>query len=219
MTLKATCFATLIAALIAGPLFAQEQRAIITPQQMLGLGTSLLEEGRPGEAAAVADLLLQRDPNDLNALIIGARAALAENDPAQAIALSRRAYWGTEDRDALFVAARLAANGHAMLQQDTRRQLWLRRAAQYSPSDDATAAIARDYQSLRQRNPWSTSLRFGVTPTQNLNNGSNVEEQLSFLPFVGPVITSLSAEAQALSGLEFSGGISKRYRINALPSR
>ena len=209
MTLSRLLRTTVAAALISGPLFAQDE-ITLTPQQTRALAVSLLDEGQLAEAAAIADVLLQRDPEDTSALIVRSQVAVASGDFAGAIELAGRAYRTSDNPDARFIAARLVARSHAELVQDTRAQIWLRRARQFAPNDAAAAAVAEDFQFLRRRNPWATNLRFGFTPSSNVNNGSaKSTSELFGLPF------QLDGLARALSGYELSLGADSRYRLTA----
>jgi len=95
--------------------------------------------------------------------------------------------------------------------QDSRAQLWLRFARQYAPNDAAATTVATDYRALAQRNPWSSSLRFGISPSSNVNNGTEADAIfLRGLPFA----FTPGEDARPLSGLEISLGFSTRYRMN-----
>ena len=195
--------------LFASPLAAQDS-TIISPAQLFAISSQALSDGQAQAVARGADVLLQRDPQDVAALVLRTRAALEMGDYQTATDTAQRGFFAANTDLASFTTARLAARAHAELKQDTRAQLWLRLASQFAPDSDNAEAIARDYQFLRRRNPWSTSLRFGVTPTSNANNGSaKSSTQLFGLPFV----FALDGEARALAGYEFSGGFTTTYRL------
>ena len=198
--------AALATILLAQPLAAQTFSAT----EFRALGAQQLEAGNLLEAATIVDALLARDANDAAALILGAKIATAANDLTNAARLARRAYWRTETPNDSFVAARIAANAHASLEQDSLAQLWLRLARQYSPNDDTSDGIARDYAFLRDRNPWSTSLSFGASPTSNVNGGGYGETIIYI--FGEPV--GFQAE-RPLPGIEITGNITTTYRIDA----
>jgi hypothetical protein len=68
----------------------------------------------------------------------------------------------------------------------------------------------RDFRFVRNANPWATELGFSISPSSNINNGSAKETVRLFdLPFD----FQLSGAARALSGLQFSGNFSTRYRL------
>ena len=201
--------AALIALSVAGPAAAQDG-AVLTPDQVRAASVAALEAGDLPAATAFAQGLLIRDPDDVTALIVLSRAALATGDFDTARTAGARAYAAAGDNDSRFIAARLTARAHAEDRQDTRAQFWLRRARQYAPTDNAAASVAEDYRFLARRNPLSVRLRFGIAPSNNVNNGSIREtSQLFGLPFE----FELSGAARALSGIEYTAGVSGRYRL------
>ena len=181
----------------------------LTSDDMRILAQQLLDSGRPSDAGQVLNALLSRDPDDVTALIMGAQAALSQNQPAAAVDLAARGYATAQDRTSRYVAARLAALAHAALQQDTRAQLWLRRARQYAPDQANADSVAQDYASLRDRNPLSFQLEFGASPSNNINNGSR-----SDTVSIGPFVSVLSESAKPLSGIRFNASGTLRYRLD-----
>jgi hypothetical protein len=196
---------------LAGLASAQD-RVTLTPDEMRQLATNMLVSDQAAEAAVLADALLARDAEDIAALVIRARAALALEDFDTAIAMSRRAYAASVTDDERFTTARLTALSHAAVRRDTFAQFWLRRAGQYAPTEEARAAVADDYQYLRQRNPLAISLSFGISPSSNVNGGSASE--ILVLPGL-PFEFVLDGEARALSGIQFSGGVTLTYRLRS----
>lgn len=179
----------------------------LTPAEMRAAASHALEVHDDQLALDLAEALLLRDPQDGFALIIRSRAARNLGDNATALQAARAAWQlARSDADryaaALVMAQALSSNG-----QRTRAQLWLRRAAQNAPDERSKALIARDFRYVRSRNPWSTHLRFGLTPSSNINNGSKSDTMV-----IGGLPFQLSGGAQALSGLEISYGASTRYR-------
>ena len=204
---------TAAAALAAAPLFATAQEADLTPDQVRGLAVELAQSGNPTQAAGLAQALLARDPNDLGALILLAEISADLGDFAAMADYAARAYALSPDDATTFYTARLTANAYARLEQDTRAQFWLRRARQYAPNAAEAEAVAEDFRFLRQRNPFSYRLRFGLSPSSNINNGSASETTEIF--FLGQVFESpLDNEARALSGLEVSASATLTYRLS-----
>ena len=138
--------------LFASPLAAQDS-TIISPAQLFAISSQALSDGQAQAAARGADVLLQRDPQDVAALVLRTRAALEMGDYQTATDTAQRGFFAANTDLASFTTARLAARAHAELKQDTRAQLWLRLASQFAPDSDNAEAIARDYQFLRRRNP------------------------------------------------------------------
>ena len=206
--IRTAALALILLATPPGVAFAQE--AELSAEDVRVLAYDLANAGDLGRAAELGEALLERDPDDVAALLL---LALISSDTGQtraSIGYAQRAFAAAEREEDRFLGARLAANGHAELEQDTRAQFWLRLAREYAPTEAAAVEVAEDYRFLRQRNPWSTQLRFGVTPTNNINNGSSSDTFLLF----GQLETGLNNEARALSGLSISAGATTRYRLH-----
>jgi hypothetical protein len=184
----------------------------LTPDQMRQLATSMLVAEEHERAAALADALLGRDPKDIAALVIRARSALALEDFSTAIEMAGRAYRVAETDAERYTTARIAAVANAAARRDTFAQVWLRRAGQFAPTQEARDAVAEDYRFLRQRNPLAISLSFGISPSSNVNGGSASE--ILILPGL-PYEFVLDGEARALSGVQFSGGVTLTYRLRS----
>lgn len=194
-----------------------QERLQLTPAQALDLSAQLANDGRPNEAIPFLQALLERNPQDLNALLLLAQIGDQTNNHDLQVQAARRGYNASKRQRDSFVFARLVANGQAAQGNDTRAQIWLRRARQYAPNEAASEGVARDYQLLRQRNRWSTSLNFAITPTSNVNNGTANETTIVYIGGA-PLEFDLEADAQPLSGLQFSGGINTRYRFHSSPT-
>ncbi len=180
----------------------------LTAEDMRVLAQELLAAGDPAAAGEVLNALLVRDPNDVAALILGAQSALDQNRPDAALPLAMRGFQQADDDVARYVAARLAARSHAALDQDTRAQIWLRRARQTAPNSAEAESVAQDYTFLRNRNPLSVALNFGVSPSSNINNGSRFDTTT-----IGQFETRLSESAKPLSGIQYDVGGTLRYRL------
>ncbi|WP_394154187.1 tetratricopeptide repeat protein [Loktanella salsilacus] len=194
-----------------GPASAEQVQgaASLSAEDMRVLAQQLLNAGRAADSTQVLNALLDRDPNDAAALILGAQAALDQGLPAQATGLAGRGYRAAGDDTSRYVAARLAARAHAEQKQDTRAQFWLRRARQVAPSAQGAESVAQDYAFLRNRNPLSFNLSFGASPSNNINNGSRSDTAT-----IGPFVTVLSESAKPLSGIQFDAAVSARYRAH-----
>lgn len=206
------CISGLLFLLVAHPLAAQTQGDALSRETFFDLGVTLLGDNRAQDAANVADTLIATRSDDASALILRAEAAIVLGDFSGATRFAARAYRHATSNAQKFGAAHLVALAHAKLKQDTRAQLWLRRARQVVPDQKTANAIAKDYQFLRRRNPWASTLRLGLAPSSNINNGSaRQSSQLLGLP----IEFNLDGEARALSGSQISGGFDVEYRINA----
>lgn len=191
---------------------AEDGGANLTPQEMTQTAARAIAAGDNALAAQIAAALLQRDPQDVAALIVQSRAQrnLGEVDAARA---SAKAAWEAAETDAhRFAAAMVRAQALATSGNHTASQLWLRRAVQHSPDDEARAIATRDFRYVRARNPWAAQLSFNIAPTNNINNGSN-RDTIPVYIFGIPAEARLSGSARALEGVEYSGGVAGRYRF------
>ncbi len=184
---------------------------VLTADETRRAALDALRAQMPADALLLSSALVDRDPQDFTALLIKARAARdlgryhLANDAAQTA-------WATADTDAerhasaLIRAQALASDGRR-----TAAQLWLRRAVEYAPDDQARALAIRDFRYVRARNPLAVDLRFGITPKSNINNGSaRSTARLFGLPFD----LQLRGAARALSGIETAAGAGLRYRVS-----
>lgn len=212
MRTSSKLFQALLLGLIfsGGPVSAQDS-ATLSVGEMRVATAALLEQGQSQQAYRFAGALLERDPDDIDALLLRSRAARNIGRMAEARRTARRAWELAETDDFRFAAA--LANAQALATQGarTRAQLWLRRAAQVAPNDRARALARRDFQYVRSRNKWATQLSFNIAPSSNINNGSTHKTSRLFdLPFE----FTLQNEALALSGTEISFGFDTRYRVS-----
>lgn len=207
----ARCFRVTViaAALCASPALAQQ--VSLEVRQVQQIAVAALQQGDARVATAAADALVDRNPADAGALLLRTEAALLTEDFATAVGFGSRAYWNAATKNEQFSAARLVAFAHAKQEQFSRAQIWLRLARQASPNDEARDSVARDFGTLRSRNPLAVNLRFGITPSTNINSGSSKETSDLFdlgLAFV------LDGNARALSGWEASASANLRYRAH-----
>ncbi|MEP5729118.1 MAG: surface lipoprotein assembly modifier [Sulfitobacter sp.] len=195
----------------------------LSPDQLRQAAVIALKEDDPAVARQFASALVQRDPSDLNAHLILARASrdLGEVAPARVAA---RTAWQLAETDAerystaLITAQILATDG-----KRTRAQLWLRRAVQNAPNDALRERATRDFQYVKQQNPWKTDLTFTFAPNSNINNGSardrsRLNYAISELLFGEEIEFDLDDEAQAISGIEIGGSVRTRYRFHQTPT-
>ena len=190
----------------------------VRPEQLRGAAVVALREGDALNARRYGEALVARDPKDLNAHLIVARAARDMGDIRPARAAARTA-WRLADTDAeRYSAALITAQVLATDGKRTRAQLWLRRAAQNAPNDALRARAERDFGYVKQNNRWRTDLSFTLAPNSNINNGSANDRSLVFFePFGALIDANLTAEAQAIAGIEIGGSLRTRYRFKQTP--
>ena len=154
--------------------------------------------------------LLQADPKSSFAHFTLAHAQGQLGQTAAARKSAAKAYRYADTKLHRFEAAELAARLSYADARPTTTQLWLRRAVQNAPSPEVEAQLARDYGAVRAQNKLSFSIRGGLRPSNNINNGANSAVQIiDGLPFTG----TLSGTARALSGTIGSVDASLGYRL------
>ncbi|MEN8949864.1 hypothetical protein [Planktotalea arctica] len=184
--------------------------AELSPLQMRNLAANAVVNGDPRMGYQVATALLQRDPEDTEALIIRARAARDLGRLPEAIATAQRAWGLAGNASERFGASMVMAQSLSTSGAKTRAQIWLRRAAQNAPNDEFKSIAIRDFRYVQRTNPWATEFSFSASPNSNINNGSaRSTTRLFDLPFE----FQLSGAARALSGVEYSTGVATRYRL------
>ena len=195
----------------AGAASAQVQT---DPDGLREIGARLLLQGEAARAAELALALLARDPDDLDALLLLARARLETGEFEGALSPALRAHALAGPGTARYLAARIVARAQAELGHYTQSQIWLRIARQDAPDPRAIQAVAEDYRAVRAVNPLAVSLNFGLAPSSNVNGGTSAEVVWLYLPMFGGYIpTTPVGDALPLSGLRVSGGASLSYRL------
>ncbi|MGH1577516.1 tetratricopeptide repeat protein [Planktotalea sp.] len=202
------CFALFSA---AQPALAQSNSKVqLTPNEMRVFAADAVIKGQPKLGYQIASALLQRNPNDTEALIIRARAARDLGLLPEAVATARRAWGLARTSSERFGASMVMAQSLSTSGAKTRAQNWLRRAAQNAPSEEFKNVAIRDFRYVRRTNPWATEFSFSVSPNSNINNGS---KHSSTRLFDLPLEFELTGAARALAGLEYTSGLATRYRL------
>ncbi|SMY09465.1 tetratricopeptide repeat protein [Flavimaricola marinus] len=210
MILKSFLMSTALAISLAGAAAAQSTEIRLNVDQMRQLAADTMANQQWAEARALAEALLERDPNDLTALTILATTAFQMGDMTAAREAAAAIYRsGAEDRRR-YEAARLAALAAANQERFGLGEIWLRRALTVAPSDDELRLTVRDAAGLRRLNPWSSNIRLSFAPSNNVNGGADSE--LNIIDGV-PLVGILSASAQALDGWLGQGEVSLSYRL------
>ncbi len=180
------------------------------------LAQEALLSGNPALARELAQGLLQANPNDRTAWVLLAAALPQLGDAAGGQRAGARAFSLSRTETEKYEAARLTALAAMRAERLTQSQLWLRRAAIHASNETQEQQTARDYRLVANRNPLRIDLAFALTPSSNLNGGSEgAYNIIDGLPFVGV----LSGDAQALSGIEARGDLSLRYRLEDSETR
>jgi len=199
-------------ALLASPMAAQT--VALSATEMRNLAAQTVVNGNPAAGYQMAQTLLQRNPDDVEALVIRARAARDMGRVSEAVETARRAWQLADNPNEKFGSSMVMAQALSTSGARTRAQLWLRRAAQNAPNQELKSAAVRDFRLVKRDNPWATELSFSASPSSNINNGSQrATTRLFDLPFE----FQLNGAARALSGVQYSFGVATRYRLSDTP--
>lgn len=162
---------------------------------------TLLYNGYPLQARDLARAILERDPNDVLAIIALSRAERVLGNFDAATDAGKRAFSLAETDETRFAAALVTAQALASDNKRTRAMFWLRRATEIAPDEARKAQALRDFRYVRGRNPLATTLTFSVLPSSNVNNGTKSDTLIiDGLPF------AISGDARALPGVEYRLG-------------
>lgn len=182
----------------------------LTLPQVRDLAIRALASGQPQLARHLSFGLIKADPKSPFAYYTLARAEGQMGRHPQARRAARRAYRLADSAPQRFEAAEFAARISYAEKRPTATQLWLRRAVQNAPTKQIETQLGRDFARVRAENPLSFSIRGGLRPSNNVNNGADTAVQIiDGLPFTG----FLSGDAQALSGIVGHVDASLSYRL------
>jgi hypothetical protein len=187
---------------------AGAQSVTLDVESMRDLAFQAVQANRPGEALVIADALLARDPQDAAALILKAQALRAIGQLPAAEAAARAGFAAATTPELHYGAALVLAQILSLQEQRNFAQLWLRRASYYATTDEQRARVATDYGYVRKQNPLNLQFTLSLQPSNNVNNGA----MRSIWDYYG-IPLQLSGDAQALSGLVGSAGVSATYRL------
>jgi len=152
---------------------AAETEQHLTLEQGRVLAIHALKTDNPQLTLQLSEALLQADPKDHHAYLLQAAAYAKLNDAIAARKSAVRAYRFSSTTIDKFQAAQMASRLALVSGSPTLSQIWLRRTAIHAPDEKSKELIAKDYQILRRINPWAFSIRAGLKPSSNVNNGSD----------------------------------------------
>lgn len=170
-----------------------------------------LRSGQPRLAFAISEGLVEADPKDGHALYIKAKALGQMRDYDQARKTAAQAYRVANTDLQHYESATLAAQLSFAEARMTHSQVWLRRAAHYAPDDVLRNASIAAFREVRNQNPLSFQLSFSVSPSDNVNNGSNTP--FNVIDGVPIAPGNLSASARAISGWAANLSAAGAYRF------
>lgn len=204
------------APLVYGQTAPQEGNVTLTIPQSRQVALNALQLQQPKLALHIAGGLLERDARDSFAHFTMARAAQQLKTPNKGRRAAARAFRFSKTPGDKYASAQLAARLSYEGKRYTLAQYWLRRSVDFVQTPQQRKQVARDFKRLRSQNPWNTQLRFSITPSSNVNAGSDTN--LATIDGV-PLVGVLSRSAQALAGTVAVGDISTSYRFSANAKR
>jgi len=169
-----------------------------------------LKNDQPELALRLSSGLVRADPRDGVAHYMMALAYARLNEPAKGRKAAARAYRFSEPGPDRLGAAQLAARLAYEESRPTLAQIWLRRTAIHAQTERDERLLARDYQALRQQNPFSFSIRTDIRPSNNVNNGA--DSTLNIINGI-PDQGFIPASSQALPGVIASVDTSLGYTL------
>lgn len=211
------CVIALSGAVTAEPQQPEQEPVVrLSLPQAQALAQQALARGQPKTALTLSEGLIRAEPENGHAHFIRAHALgqMAQYRTGQQAAAT--AYRTAKTDVQRFESAKLAAELAFADERFTSSQLWLRRAVHYAPSDEVRDNYVVAFRNVRHRNPLSFNLRFSVTPSDNVNNGSNSPYNLIE---GSPLVGALSPSAQAISGVVAKTDLTGAYRIHKAEGR
>ncbi len=196
----------------------QAKTVQLSPDQLKAAAIQDLQTGHSRRALSYSDAILQRDDQDVMSHLIRARALRDLQQFGSARTAAKTAWSLSETESELYSSSRTMAQILSSQGHRTRAQWWLRRAVEHAPNERATRQAIGDFRYVKARNPWLARISFSITPDSNINNGSSerssfLNYQLSEIIAGQPVDYQLPGTARALSGIEYSLGLTTRYRF------
>ena len=196
----------LLACLSAAPAIAQSTDISLDQAELLSF--QLVANGQYDSAAALARTILEGNPDSQAAWLALSQAETGAGRTASGVRAAKSAWRNSTTATERYSSSIVAAQALARDGKRLQAQLWLRRAAQHAPRDDFKARAEQDFKYVRATNPLRANLRFSISPSSNINNGSaNAQASFGGLSFL------LDGEARALSGIVYQLGGDLSYTM------
>ncbi|MEM7320501.1 MAG: hypothetical protein AAF408_15960, partial [Pseudomonadota bacterium] len=123
-------------------------------------------------AIRLSESVLEKDSRNYSALLLLAVARARQGQHKAAATVAGRAFRsGTTDQQRL-QAARIAGAAWFNAGRHARAEWWLRRAANHANTKQSLAQVKREFQAVRENNPFTLLVNFSVSPSNNVNGGA-----------------------------------------------
>ena len=206
---RAGLFSFAVALCLQTPLRA-EQGVAIPVDQARAAAVLAWQHGDLETAQALTTRLLAADAQDPLAHHLTALMALAEGDLGTAQQAARRAYGAARSDLQRRNAALVAANIAARQERGVALRYWLRQATEAATTPEDRQSGQRALAQLRQISPWTATLRFSASPSNNVNGGADSPfNEIDGVPGFG----TLDGDLQALSGFVAVANADLSYRL------
>lgn len=206
----------LAVALCLSPGMARPEEVTLTLPEAYAIAQRAYASGDLALAYALAQRLIEANPDDARALLLIAATAPALGLP-KAGRIAGREAWGAARGAPLlrYEIARFTARAALSEGRPDAAQFWLRRAADVAPDDGSAARTARDYADIRGQRRLSYFFDVSVTPSSNLNDGASGDTLTvnDTLPIGG-----LSGSSQALDGVRAAAQARLAWRASEGPN-
>ena len=196
------------------PAGANETSETLTLDQARVVATNALRSGNPEVARTLAMGLVQADPEDAYAYALLAAAHSKMANPDLARAAARLSYKHAKSPEQSYASARTAGRIAFQQKRFNASQLWLRRAAVHAPNEAKSQQLAREYAQFRSVNPLNFKFNLSISPSDNVNNGSDATLfTINDEPPGGNIPLNIGESSKALSGVVSTANLSVSYRL------
>lgn len=192
---------------------AQAEVLNLTRNQALMVASQAFASGDLVLANVIARRLLEGDPKDVQALMVLAATEPGLGNPKLGRAMGRKAWAASRGRpdELRYSIARLTSKAAFVEGRPAIAQYWLRRALDVAPDTAAESQTGRDLQQIRARTPLRWKLDLQVTPSSNINGGSDV----GLLIVDQHIIGTLGGWSEARSGMRTTAEAELLYALPA----
>ncbi len=212
--------AALICSLVLLTGAASAQTVSLTRDQAIELARQAFLSGDVVLAFSITSAIVEKDPKDVEALLLLSASNEAMGHPGEAFSLGRQAWIAANEAgrpEALRYEIALQTSHSALTAGQKRRAaFWLERAVGIAPSDAMRSQRGDDLRQLRAGIPLTFATNLTVSPTNNLNNGAAnglmiIDDQL--IPG-----GSFGGWSVAKAGILTVGSIEANYNLGVAPS-
>lgn len=117
--------------------------------------------------------LLQRDPNDFEALLLASEAARGVGETEYALRTGKRAYRAAPGKRYEYDASVAVSRAYEAKGNPGFSSFWIRRAIQNAPNNLARNYAIRDLQRIRRHSDSSIQFVLNAFPSSNINGGTD----------------------------------------------